>query len=217
MSYIDALRDFRRILKQRNALLKEGFGRQDVLDLLDAQFAARGVALIAERVRLQVEFDRLFGLRYEAVSLLGRDLKLRYRSSWPVDGDVDAILGKLQSKRAEEFALGTSLSGPHRDRWGFYSDGTDFVSTASTGQLRLLSLILRMVQAEYYRAMTDRLPVLLLDDVLLELDRGKRKRFLELLPLSAQAFFTFLPGESWEDYRTDSTLVYEVVDGRFSG
>ena len=112
-------------------------------------------------------------------------------------------------------ALGTSLSGPHRDRWSFFSDGRDFAATASTGQLRLLSLTLRMVQAEYYIAATGHLPVLLLDDVLLELDRGKRRRFLDLLPPSGQSFFTFLPGEPWEDYRTGSTLVYEVHNGRF--
>jgi DNA replication and repair protein RecF len=72
-----------------------------------------------------------------------------------------------------------------------------------------------MVQAEYYSAVTERLPVLLLDDVLLELDRGKRLRFLELLPPAGQAFFTFLPGESWEEYLSGSTLNYEVRNGRF--
>jgi DNA replication and repair protein RecF len=87
--------------------------------------------------------------------------------------------------------------------------------TASTGQLRLLSLTLRIVQAEYYAAATGRLPVLLLDDVLLELDRGKRNRFLNLLPPAVQAFFTFLPGEMWEAHGSGSTLVYEVRDGRF--
>jgi DNA replication and repair protein RecF len=71
-----------------------------------------------------------------------------------------------------------------------------------------------MVQAEYYTSITSRLPVLLLDDVLLELDRGKRKRFLDLLPSSGQSFFTFLPGEAWEEYKTASTLTYEVCDGR---
>ncbi len=110
--------------------------------------------------------------------------------------------------------MGTSLSGPHRDRWAFLAEGADFSSTASTGQLRLLSLTLRMVQAEYYTAATGRLPVLLLDDVLLELDPGKRRRFLELLPPAGQAFFTFLPGEPWKEYMTGSTLVYEVRDGR---
>jgi DNA replication and repair protein RecF len=81
--------------------------------------------------------------------------------------------------------------------------------------MRLLSLTLRMVQAEYYTAATGHLPVLLLDDVLLELDHGKRKRFLDQLPRASQVFFTFLPGEPWENYKTGSTLVYEVRNGRF--
>jgi len=216
LGYIDALRDYRRALKQRNSILKGGQGREEILDLLDQQFAALGLALMEARSRLQAEFDGRFALRYEAVSLLGKEVRLRYRPSWPDEGGLDAVLAKLRAKRPEEYALGTSLSGPHRDRWSFVSEGVDFAATASTGQLRLLSLTLRMVQAEHYTALTGRLPVLLLDDVLLELDRGKRKRFLELLPEAAQAFFTFLPGEPWEDYRTSSTLVYEVRDGRFA-
>jgi DNA replication and repair protein RecF len=211
--YIDLLRDYRRILKQRNAALKESRG--ELVELLDMQLAGKGLELMEARSRLQAEMDGRFSLRYEAVSLLGTEVHLRYRPSWPLELDIEGVLERLRSKRAEEFALGTSLSGPHRDRWSFSSEGGDFAATASTGQLRLLSLTLRMVQAQYYTAMTGRLPVLLLDDVLLELDRGKRRRFLELLPPSGQAFFTFLPGESWEEYRTGSTLSYEVEDGRF--
>jgi DNA replication and repair protein RecF len=211
--YIDILRDYKRILKQRNAALKEA--RHDLLALLDSQLVGKGLALMEGRTQLQAEFDCRFALRYEAVSLLGTEVRIQYRPSWPADIGLDRILVRLESKRAEEMALGTSLSGPHRDRWSFFSGGTDFAATASTGQLRLLSLTLRMVQAEYYIAATGRLPVLLLDDVLLELDRGKRRRFLDILPPSGQSFFTFLPGEPWEDYRTGSTLVYEVRNGRF--
>jgi len=211
--YIDVLRDYKRILKQRNSSLKDG--RHDLLPLFDMQLAGKGVELMDARRRLQSDFDDRFALRYESVSLLGSELRIRYRPSWPLELSLDGIVERLSSKRAEELALGTSLSGPHRDRWSFVVEGRDFAATASTGQLRLLSLTLRMVQAEYYSEMTGRLPVLLLDDVLLELDRGKRRRFLELLPSSGQSFFTFLPGEPWEDYRTGATLVYEVINGRF--
>jgi DNA replication and repair protein RecF len=213
VAYIERLRDYKRVLRQRNAALKDR--RVELLPLLDAQLAGIGLELREERIRLQGEFDNRFALRYEAVSLLGREIRIRYRPSWPVELDIEGVMSRLASKRAEELALGTSLSGPHRDRWAFMADGTDFTSTASTGQLRLLSLTLRLVQAEHYSATTGRLPVLLLDDVLLELDRGKRRRFLELLPPAGQSFFTFLPGESWEEYLTDSTLVYEVRNGRF--
>ena len=63
-----------------------------------------------------------------------------------------------------------------------------------------------------------RWPILLLDDVLLELDVGKRRRFLELLPppgQGAQAFFTFLPEEPWTEYANGDTIVYKVHNGRF--
>ncbi len=212
-AYIDNLREYKRILRQRNSALKET--RHDLLPFLDMQIAGKGIELMDERSRLLAEFDGRFALSFEAVSLLGAEVRIRYRPSWPSDLGIEGILERLGSRRNEEFALGTSLSGPHRDRWNFTSEGTDFAATASTGQLRLLSLTLRMVQAEYYTTATGRLPVLLLDDVLLELDRGKRKRFLDLLPPSGQSFFTFLPGESWEDYQTGSTLVYEVRNGRF--
>jgi DNA replication and repair protein RecF len=211
--YIDSLRAYKRVLKQRNAALKEG--RSDLLELLDSQLAAKGLELMEGRARLRSDFDERFANRYEAVSLSGAEVRLKYSPSWPLDLGLEGIIRKLAAKRPEELALGTSLSGPHRDRWTFSCAGEDYASTASTGQSRLLSLTLRMVQAEYYTSVTGRLPVLLLDDVLLELDRGKRKRFLDLLPPSGQSFFTFLPGEPWEDYRTSSSLVYEVRDGRF--
>jgi DNA replication and repair protein RecF len=212
--YIDILRNYKRILKQRNAALKES--RFDLLSLLDMQLAGIGLELIRARTELQAEFDGRFPLRYEAVSLLGSEVHIRYHPSWPTNLGLDDIIQRLGSKRAEEMALGTTLSGPHRDRWVFISGTRDFSATASTGQLRLLSLTLRIVQSEYYTARTGRFPVLLLDDVLLELDRGKRRRFLDLLPSSGQSFFTFLPGEPWEDYRTESTLVYEVKNGRLT-
>ena len=90
------------------------------------------------------------------------------------------------------------------------------VNRASTGQLRLLSLTLRIAQAEHYAGVSGRRPTLLLDDVLLELDPEKRRRFMEALPEAEQSFFTFLPGEPYRDYQRDGTIVYWTDDGRFT-
>jgi DNA replication and repair protein RecF len=211
IGYIDVLRDYKKILKQRNAALKER--RQDIVDLLDSQLAERGLELIRARERLRIELSEDFTRTFEAVARLGDEVRISYRPNWPADAGFDDILARLQSKRAEELAFGTSLTGPHRDRWGFVVGSGDFAAKASTGQLRLISLTLRMAQAEYYTRIVGRLPILLLDDVLLELDRDRRARFLERLPAAAQAFFTFLPGDGLDDGRAVSSLVYEVKDG----
>ncbi len=99
-----------------------------------------------------------------------------------------------------------TCTGPHRDDFRFVSSGLDFARLASTGQVRLLALSLRVAQAAYVQAKSGRKPVLLLDDVLLELDGGHRDRFLAALPDYEQAFFTFLPDERFEAYRRPSTL-----------
>jgi DNA replication and repair protein RecF len=97
--------------------------------------------------------------------------------------------------------LNTSTSGPHRDRFLFRLGGRDFLKEASTGQLRLMSLVLRAAQSRLYARMAGKAPVLLLDDVLLELDAPKRKKFMLELPKYQQAFFTFLPDENISLYQ----------------
>ena len=216
LGYIDMLRDYRRILSHRNMSLREG--RVDILDILDQQLAAKGIELMTERAALTNAFAAEFSQIYEEVSCLGTEVNLIYRPSWKDYGEqgIIGITRSLALKRREELAMKTSISGPHRDRWLFVSEGKDFTSTASTGQLRLLSLILRSCQARYYQKNTGIAPLLLVDDVMLELDPQKRQRFFSTLPEESQGIFTFLPGEDWRAYRNSNALVYVVRDGRFT-
>jgi DNA replication and repair protein RecF len=124
------------------------------------------------------------------------------------------VVDLLRKRRPAELAAGISLSGPHRDRYLFACGGVDFAAAASTGQRRLLALLLRVAQARRFSEMTGRNPILLLDDVLLEMDGEKRRRFVAALPDYDQAFYTFLPEEPFQNYRKKDTLVYYVREGR---
>jgi DNA replication and repair protein RecF len=212
--YIDLLRAYRKVLKTRNLALKDR--TLGLLDVLDIQLATYGIGLVEERARIAWEFDSRFAPRYEKVARLGRRVGVSYRPSWKREEALDDIVSRLSTSRDRELAMGTTLSGPHRDRFAFIDDRGDFSDRASTGQLRLLSLTLRIVQAEHYSAVSGRSPMLLLDDVLLELDPEKRLRFMENLPVAEQAFFTFLPGEPYRDYANSDTIVYWTDDGRFT-
>ena len=78
LGYIDLLREYRKILLQRNAALKEA--REGLLDILDLQLAAKGLDLVAERRLLAKEFAAPFSSVFEAVAHLGLDVQLRYLS-----------------------------------------------------------------------------------------------------------------------------------------
>jgi DNA replication and repair protein RecF len=218
--YLDDLRRYRRVLKNRNTVLKEyggfhGSGNPgSLLDALDEQLIFYGTKLMENRETAARLFSEIFGSLYRDVSGI-RDVGLRYIPSWKT-GDAAAIGTLLWEKRALDLAAGLSLLGPHRDRYTFVQGGGEFAGTASTGQRRLLALLLRVAQARRFSGITGKNPVLLLDDVLLEMDGEKRRRFLAALPEYDQAFFTFLPEEPFERYRKPDTLVYRVENGKLN-
>ncbi len=211
-TYIDSLRTYNRVIKLRNRILKER--KPGLLDVYDYQAAEAGMELQRKRTELMDEYNTVFTYLYRSIS--GTDLKLavKYSPSWKIKSgnSTDDVIGLLYEFRNRDLMYGTSTSGPHRDRIGFYADGKNFAATASTGQIRLISLVLRASQAAYTAEKSEKKPVLLLDDVLLEMDLNKRKRFLEFLPEYRQAFFTFLPDEGLVNSRINGPL-YHVNAG----
>jgi DNA replication and repair protein RecF len=218
--YLDDLRRYRKILKTRNAVLRENQGianggaGSSLLDVLDPQLAAYGIRLMEKREEAVRRFSETFGPLYEAVAGI-TGIEVRYTPSWKKNS-IEDLTSSLVERREADFSAGNCISGPHRDRYSFTRSGTEFSAKASTGQRRLLALLLRIAQARRFSEMTGRNPVLLLDDVLLELDPEKRRRLLSVMPGYDQAFYTFLPEEPYERYRKSDTLVYHVEGGRIS-
>ena len=222
--YLDDLRRFKKVLKTRNTILREHANKrlqenpEPVLDALEPQFAMYGLKLTEKREKAVQEFSSLFSALYEEVSGIS-GIKVDYFNTWrKMAGDADIIkaddvVSFLKERRAHDMTAGVSLSGPHRDRYVYSRDGTDFVIRASTGQRRLLALLLRAAQSCRFSVESGLNPVLLLDDVLLEMDGDKRQRFLSILPAYDQAFFTFLPDEPYQRYKKDATLIYNVKNG----
>ncbi len=213
--YVDILRKYKKILKSRNLILKNKETSNETLEILDLQFVSAGLEVINRRKKAVWNFNWIFSKLYEEVSGI-ENVSINYFPSW-THNSIDEILSNLQKKRGIEFSLGTSISGPHRDKIIFLKDKNDFVGTSSMGQKRLLALLLRVSQAVFYTKQTEKLPVLLMDDVLLELDPEKRRKFTSVLPDYDQLFCTFLPGEPYENYKKSRTKIYEISGGSWNG
>jgi len=210
---LDALRSYRQVLKSRNLCLREG--RDDLLEVYDAQLAAHGLFVQQRREALIKEFDGIFHSLLSDISDGDQEVHIRHTPSWEGLCSTEEVMARLASRRKRDRLMGITTSGPHRDACSYVRDGRDYPPFASTGQLRLCALALRVAQARFLSARTGRKPVLLVDDVLLELDPGRRKAFLARFPPCEQVFFTFLPDESWRSSRTEETLVLEVEAGDF--
>ncbi|WP_028973376.1 DNA replication/repair protein RecF [Spirochaeta cellobiosiphila] len=210
--YIDLLREYKKILKHRNIVLKRN--EKELIDILNIQIVSKGLELRNYRSAITKKFNKVFSQLFKYVSQLESDLFIEYKPSWK-ENDTSVIIKNLERKFEQENILGITTSGPHRDNYRFIMEGKDFSQLASTGQSRLISLILKVAQGVFFTQETGKKPILLLDDVLLELDSKKRARFLEVIPEYDQAFFTFLPDMANLSYRKDDTIVYSVESGDF--
>lgn len=215
--YIDVNRRYKKVLKSRNLSLKEN--NYEMLDVYDMQLAQNGIEIQKKRSDTIFKFNQIFGKLYESIT--GIDgVSIKYKPSWSTDGerlpDMNEALSLISQKREMDKIIKTTMSGPHRDRIIFVRNGVNFVPTASTGQRRLLAILLRIAQSIYYSQITDKKPVLLMDDVLLELDPDKRQSVTTLLPEYDQLFCTFLPGEPFERYKKSTTKVYKISNGKWN-
>ena len=210
--YIDILRRYKKILKTRNLLLKEK--KYELLSVFNENLAKEGIDIQRKRTEMIYQFNRLFSKIYEEVSGI-ENVTISYDRSWR-DMDYDQILAFLEEKQDMDKKLCTTMSGPHRDRIRFVKDKQNFISTASTGQKRLISIVLRISQAVYFTKITGKKPVLLMDDVLLEMDPEKRRKIMALLPEYDQLFCTFLPGEPYEKYKKTTTRIYFIKEGNWN-
>ena len=218
--FIDDLRNYKKILKSRNTILKNH--EYEMLDVYDSQLAQLGFVIQDKRKKAIFQFNQIFGKIFEEITGIS-GLSIVYYPSWKEkiednvkrNPTVQDIISMLGEKRENDKYMETTMSGPHRDRINFVRENKLFIPTASTGQCRLVSLLLRVAQAVYFTRVTGLKPVLLMDDVLLELDPDKRTKVTALLPEYDQLFCTFLPGEPYERYKYDTTKVYTIKGGEW--
>ena len=214
--YIDLKRRYQKVLKSRNQVLKDM--KYDFLELYDEQLAENGIQIQKKRNDAIFKFNQIFGRLYEEITGIG-GVSIRYDSSWKSTKNAiptkDEVIQILSQKREADKIMQTTMSGIHRDRILYVKNEKNFVATASTGQRRLIAILLRVAQAIFYSQMTEKKPVLLMDDVLLELDPDKRKSVTTILPEYDQLLCTFLPGEPYERYMKNSTKVFKINNGEW--
>lgn len=180
-------------LNQRNALLKE-IARNPALlptlDMWDEQLAQVG-AQIAQNRREAIAFLSEEARRAHASLTDGREeLRLWYISQIADAPDaVEQLLGRLHAARSEDLRRMTTTVGIHRDDMGVTINGKEARTFASQGQQRSAVLSLKLAQLEMAAKETGEAPILMLDDVMSELDPGRRRQLIERID-RVQTFVT---------------------------
>ncbi|MCL2702554.1 MAG: DNA replication/repair protein RecF [Defluviitaleaceae bacterium] len=207
--YYYELKQYYRILKQRNSLLKSlqksGTSGQlmETLELWDAQLTGSGSRISVIR-RAYVDEISVLAAKIH-MGLCGEELQALYKPS----ALPDELPERFKKNRNKDIINGTTTCGIHKDDIIFLLDGLDSRIYGSQGQQRTAALSLKLAEVELIRREKGENPVLLLDDVMSELDRKRQEQLLE----SIGGIQTFIACTTAEDSLNINGAAEYVVQG----
>lgn len=190
--YLEALQEYRRVLVQRNAALRDALPAS-VVQAFDPGLMDNGAEVIRARRAWIERVGGGFTDYYARVADEGR-ARITYESSIDLTGALgpDAVREAFREALARagerDRRMGTTTVGPHRDEVRLTlessSEGLDLRDYGSGGQRRTAALALRLVEADTIRDRRGEAPLILVDDAFAELDQGRSERVLDLMEAS---------------------------------
>lgn len=184
-AYYTALLRYKKILDQRNVLLKDKNISLilDTLPVWDEQLCRYAAVLVKKR-REFLEKLAPFAKEYHAFLTDGKE-DLDIRPDRKYEGEEDEIartlMKRLENNYEKDLRLGFTSVGPHRDDLDVMIGGADAKAYASQGQTRTAALSLKLAEVQIFKEISGEYPILVLDDVMSELDLPRRKKLLRCI------------------------------------
>ncbi len=175
-------RHYKRVLTQRNALLKNNpHNLREQLFVWNIRLGELGGQIVRERVALIERFGAHASELYSKLADKEHKIELMYQTSFDPNSYETALLHKLESSVELDVARGFTAYGPHRDDLVVRIDSHPVQDAASRGEARTMVLALKIMELQLLEELSGRRPLLLLDDVFSELDNKRRQSLTEFL------------------------------------
>ncbi|MDH3975994.1 MAG: DNA replication/repair protein RecF [Deltaproteobacteria bacterium] len=217
-SHLKNLKLYKRILTQRNLLLKRGLFKVQELDIWSERLAHAGAKVVEGRYDLvniinrKLEIEQPFAKR-DKISL--NYLEKGKSDIRKKDEPGERLLDKLYRVRAEEIARKMTLVGPHRDDVEITINGEKARSFSSRGEMRSILLALKAAEVEIFRNVSSVKPLVMLDDVASELDIDRRRSLLDYLRHKGeQVLITTTEAENLPLMDREKRNIFKVHEGK---
>ncbi|HWY18652.1 MAG TPA: DNA replication and repair protein RecF [Solirubrobacteraceae bacterium] len=181
-------RAYARVLAQRNALLariRSGRAARETISTWDRQLAGHALALRDNRARAVTLLAAPFAERAAQLGLSG-EARIEYRPRTRAV-DEESLMAELSERLDSDLERGFSGHGPHRDELALLRGGRELRSYGSQGEQRIALLALLLAERTVLARERDRMPLMLLDDVMSELDAERRELLARELSTGGQS------------------------------
>ncbi len=214
-AHAEAVLKYEKSMRERNRLLKEQVTDVHWYRAIEAQMAAAGAEINANRniaVSALTQAQRAAETRFPTAGL-----DILFADGATMGPEVEGeLLDAFATGRSRDMAAGRTLAGPHRaDLAAVFVAKDTPAKDCSTGEQKALLVSLILANA---RALTDELgapPILLLDEIAAHLDAGRRADLYdEIIALGAQAWMTGTGPELFNELGPRANIIALSEDGR---
>lgn len=188
--YLTLIGGYSKLLKERNALLKQDNPNLDLLNVLTEQMIKLSEPIIKYRVDYVSSINSLLPSFMERLRGDKKRCSIVYK---PFVSQTDNLIESM--KKAYLDALESDLSrrqtsvGIHREDFCFKMDGQDVGLYGSQGENRIASLAVKLIPYLLIES-KEKKPICALDDVTSELDKNHVERLLNIVKKFSQVFIT---------------------------
>jgi DNA replication and repair protein RecF len=180
-NYLTELLNYNRTLEQRNKLLKDFYENNytdiTLLNSYNQQLVNSGNYIFNERKTFFKNIAPLFAQQYTNITSGNEFVELIYKSSLSEDS-FESILIKHQ--QADLKACRTT-QGIHKDDMLMQINGYSLKKIGSQGQQKSFIIALKLAMYAFLKEQTQKIPLLLLDDIFEKLDDVRIEKLLDLI------------------------------------
>lgn len=187
--YYSDLGNYKKILKQRNFLLKNRNNDKELFEVFDEALSDYGLRIVKERNDFTKRLQRISRKIHGDISGKKEILDVNYETKVEDSFTKEDYKEALRKSFENDMYKGYTSFGPHKDDISIFVNGTDIRNFGSQGQQRTASLSLKLAEIELIKEETGKNAVLLLDDVLSELDNARQRYLIEAMK-DVQVFIT---------------------------
>ncbi len=208
-TYQSKLRNYKRVLVQRNQILKKPNPKLEEVFVWDVQLVELAAQIVIERQKATEALSEFIQSSYSSIAQNSIDpVSAEYFVSKikSTKNYANQLHRELKKAWPEDRQRGFTGVGPHRDDLLITIRGRLAKDDASRGELRSLILSLKLFELKLVQESFEESPILLLDDVFGELDGARRKALAKNL-LKVQTFITSTDADVVVEHFADHNII----------
>ena len=221
-SYINYLNEYNQIIKIRNEYLKKmninGNTDERYLEIINKELIDKADKIYEYRFDFIRKINDLLPRVFKKITNLN-NMKIIYNNSLGIKEynkeEIEKVFKyKFKKNLNIELMQGMTLIGPHRDDFSFSLNDKDMKIFSSQGQQRMAVISLKLAEIYLFKDVIGEYPVLLLDDIFSEIDKGKRNKIVKFLKDDIQTIITTTDINDINDDLLEKAVVYNVKNNK---